>query len=83
VIEDGLPWRKIGWQVAPRAEGRAARRRSRRRWSAESGLAVCHVWMREADSVGDSSTLHQKGCLDTWYHSSSLSHEVSSLLSGK
>ncbi len=45
----------------------AARRRSRRRWSAESGLAVCHVWMREADSVGDSSTLHQKGCLDTWY----------------
>ena len=21
VIEDGLPWRKIGWQVAPRAAG--------------------------------------------------------------
>src|SRR5690348_16917008 len=63
------PFATAGNWLASNARGSrcAGHRKSRRRWSAESGLVVCHVWMGEADSVGGSSTQHQKDCLDMWY----------------
>jgi hypothetical protein len=47
----------------------AGRRKSRQRWIAKSGLAVCHVWTGKADGVGGSPILHRKDCLNNWYSS--------------
>jgi hypothetical protein len=67
MIEHRLPRREICWQVTPGAAGAQDIENRVARWSAESGLVVCHVWIGEADSVGGSSTQHQKDCLDMWY----------------
>ncbi len=83
VIEDGLPWRKIGWQVAPRAAG-AQHVEDR----VEDG-AQRVGWRSATSGCGRQIALEtlplciRKVAWIRGTHSSSLSHEVSSPLSGK
>ena len=69
MIENGLPRREVGWEVAKGGNPCAARRRWHQKWRAGSELAVCHVWVREEDSVAAFPTLCWKDCLDNWFSS--------------
>jgi hypothetical protein len=69
VVEDGLPRREIGWQIAKGGSWRAERRRSHRKWHAGAGLVACHVWAREEDGVAAFPTPLRFDCLGKWFSS--------------
>ena len=51
MVEDRLPRREVGWEVAQGGSSCAARRRWHQKWRAGSELVACHVWAREEDSA--------------------------------
>ena len=69
MIEDRLPRREIGWEVAPRTAGAQHVEDRIENGTRGSGLVACHVWTREEDGVAAFPTPRRKDCLGNWFSS--------------